>query len=194
MVLVFTLAAACTDVFLNKFNNIKAVFNFGSVGGREVKLIKKFQIIIPEKIYFHDVVTPWYSRGQIPYQPKYFENSFLNTMKHSLGTGMTFITSNSQLVEINMPQLTIFDMEAAAIAQICKKNVIPFFCVKCISDIINKKNSITNLEIHIKKAGQKSFNYVLKIYKFYYLKVFFNEARIIIFRQWCIFLVFNNFI
>ena len=66
-----SLAASCTELFIFHFKPIM-VLNYGAVGGSNK--LKLFQVIIPKKIFFHDVITPWYPRGQIPYQsPFYFE-------------------------------------------------------------------------------------------------------------------------
>jgi nucleoside phosphorylase len=50
-----SLAAACTELFIHKFKPTK-VFNYGAVGGSDK--VKQFDVIIPSRIYYHDVITP----------------------------------------------------------------------------------------------------------------------------------------
>jgi adenosylhomocysteine nucleosidase len=97
--------------------------------------------------------------GQIPNQPKYFINKHPSLDHLNLATGMTFINSLEQLKKIKSQiSVDIFDMEAAAIAQICNKNNIDFIVVKSISDVIAKTNdNLVNINECIKLAANNSF-------------------------------------
>ncbi len=156
-----TYAAACTELFIHKFKPSK-VLNFGAVGG-SLKL-NQYDVVIPKKIYFHDVKTPWYPRGQIPYNPKFFLNKINDNHNINLGSGMTFINDQQQVDDINKEiSIDIFDMECAGIAQICYKNKIDLFVVKGISDIIGKTNDEKeNINNCIKKAARLAFTKIIE--------------------------------
>ena len=156
-----TCAAACTELFINKFKPSK-ILNFGAAGGSPK--FNQYDIAIPNKIYFYDVKTPWYPLGQIPYNPKFFINKISNNCNINLGTGMTFINDKKQIDDINQQiNVDIFDMECAAIAQICFKNKVDLYVVKGISDIIGQTNDEKkNINNCIKKASKLAFNKIIQ--------------------------------
>ena len=55
-------------------------------------------------------------------------------------------------------------MESAAIANVCDKNNIEFYCVKTVSDIVGK-NLVSSNEInqYISKAARISFEKMIKL-------------------------------
>ncbi|MGL4252396.1 MAG: hypothetical protein ACRCRQ_02510, partial [Metamycoplasmataceae bacterium] len=54
-------AAMMTQKLIDNFN-VEKILNYGAVWG--TNKIKLFDVIIPNRFYFHDVKTPWYPRGQ----------------------------------------------------------------------------------------------------------------------------------
>ena len=154
-------AAAATQALIDKYK-IKKIVNFGAVGATNKHKIN--EIIIPKKIYYYDVLTPWYEFGQVPNQPKFFINSFKNT-KYNLATGMQFLTNKNEVKKIQKEiDVTIFDMECAAIAQIAHNNKIPIYVVKVVSDIIGDNDkSLNKINSKIKKASSDIFDDVKKI-------------------------------
>lgn len=150
------MVAACAELFIYHFKPQK-VFNYGAVGGSDV--VNQYDVIIPARIYYHDVITPWYPVGQVPYQPKYYLNAHPQSNNINLATGMTFINSLNQINKIKENiNVDIFDMETAAISQVCLKNKIDLVVIKCVSDIIGKTNDdLKNINEYIRIASKKSF-------------------------------------
>lgn len=150
--------AAAQTLILNY--EIEEVFNYGAVGGS--KDVNLFDVILPHRIYFHDVITPWYKRGQTPGEKEYycFDHKGAN-----LASGSSFVDSEERMEDVQRDiPVDIFDMEAAAIAQVCDKNKIKFTCVKAVSDIIG--TDVKDVEIingQIKKAGKLAFKKLLSL-------------------------------
>ncbi|MGL5643602.1 MAG: hypothetical protein ACRCW3_02400, partial [Metamycoplasmataceae bacterium] len=69
-------AAMMTQKLIDNFN-VEKILNYGAVGG--TNRIKLFDVIIPNRFYFHDVKTPWYPRGQTPGERQFWNNGFENT-------------------------------------------------------------------------------------------------------------------
>lgn len=132
-------AAMMTQKIIDLFG-VNKILNYGAVGGTEK--VKLFDTIIPNNFYFHDVETPWYPRGQTPGEKEFYTNDFLNHNSINIASGNSFVYKKEQLESIRKDlQVDLFDMESSAIAQVCFKNEIKFFCVKGISDIINVTDS-----------------------------------------------------
>jgi adenosylhomocysteine nucleosidase len=68
------------------------------------------------------------------------------------GTGDSFVTNKDELVK----DMHIVDMEAYAIAKICKKMLVPFMCFKYISDNADQKSGSEWQNFSMKK-GEESF-------------------------------------
>ena len=68
------------------------------------------------------------------------------------GTGDSFVTNKDELVK----DMQIVDMEAYAIAKICKKMLVPFMCFKYISDNADQKSGSEWQNFSMKK-GEESF-------------------------------------
>lgn len=154
-------AAAATQELISSFN-VKEIINYGAVGGNEH--VNVYDIITPEKIFFHDVTTPWYKRGQTPGEKEYFLNNISSEMNNNLGSGSSFITSKDLIdtlkKEINVD---IFDMETAGIAQIADKNNVKLSVIKVVSDSVgNTETSIENINDRIHNAGEIAFKECLK--------------------------------
>lgn len=158
-------SAAAAQYLISKFG-IKKMFNYGAVGASSN--LHLFDIIVPKNFYYHSVNLPreWnYNYGQLPQEKPFYINSFSNTQNINIATSDSFVYSEDYLNQIKKNiDVDIFDMESASIAQICHKNDVKFYSVKCVSDIIgktgaNKKNINENIRI----AGIKAFEYMLNL-------------------------------
>lgn len=152
-------AAAAAQALIEDFK-IKEIFNYGAVGGSAG--VRLFDVIIPQRIYYHDVITPWYKRGQTPGEKEYYE---FKSEGVNLASGSSFIDSKEKLKDIQKEiPVDIFDMEAAAIAQVCDKNKIKFTCIKSVSDIIGSDvKDVKLINEQINKAGKLAFEKLLSL-------------------------------
>lgn len=154
-------AAAATQQLINSFK-ITKIINFGAVGGYGND-INVYDLIIPKRIYFHDVFTPWYPKGQTPGEKEWYDN-LENNSNYNLASGNSFVSNIDDIKEINKNyNAAIFDMEAAAVFQIAHKNNLPCLAVKVISDIVGTNNiPVEDINTRIKNAGKKASIEVVK--------------------------------
>ena len=154
-------AAAATQELISSFD-IDEIINYGAVGANE--FLNVYDIVTPEKIFFHDVTTPWYKRGQTPGEKEFFLNNMSSSKNNNLGSGSSFISDKKEIALIKEElNVDIFDMETAAIAQIADKNNVKLSVIKVVSDSIgNTETSIENINDRINKAGEIAFNETLK--------------------------------
>ena len=154
-------AAAATQELISSFD-IDEIINYGAVGANE--FLNVYDIVTPEKIFFHDVTTPWYKRGQTPGEKEFFLNNISSSKNNNLGSGSSFISDKEEIALIKEElNVDIFDMETAAIAQIADKNNVKLSVIKVVSDSIgNTETSIENINDRINKAGEIAFNETLK--------------------------------
>jgi len=152
-------AAAATQKLIDY--GVTELWNYGSVGA--YKDHEVYEIVIPEKILYHDVNTPWYKRGQTPGEKEYYINALKGN--GTLASGSSFITDKKYMAKVKKELgATIFDMETAAIAQIADKNNIPLKVVKVVSDVIGKEiEELEDINKRIEKAGKIAFKEILKI-------------------------------
>ncbi|MGL5357828.1 MAG: 5'-methylthioadenosine nucleosidase [Metamycoplasmataceae bacterium] len=157
-------AAAATQELIDKFN-ITFLLNYGAVGASGDKL-NLFDVIIPQRIYCHDAITPWYPRGVIPGEKPFFSN-FITKDKINLSSGNSFISDIKVIKDINeYYQANLFDMETYAYAAICNKQNIPFLTIKGISDIIEKtEKDIEKINENISFASEKALIELSKFIK-----------------------------
>ena len=144
--------------------NVSKVLNYGAVGG--TKKFKLFDVLIPQRFYFHDVETPWYPRSQTPGEKQFYTNAFDKTDNVNIASGNSFVYKKEHLTSIKKDlDVDLFDMEASAIAQVCNKNNIPFFSVKGISDIIDLSNTEKqDINKNISIASKKSFEKLISLF------------------------------
>ena len=144
--------------------DVSKVLNYGAVGG--TKKFKLFDVIIPQKFYFHDVETPWYPRSQTPGEKEFYTNSFIQVDDVNIASGNSFVYKKKHLNSIKkVLDVDLFDMEAGAMAQVCSKNEIPFFSVKGISDIIDMSNTNKqDINKNISISSKKSFDKLISLF------------------------------
>ncbi len=158
-------AAIMTQKLIDNYKVTK-ILNYGSAGGSSK--VKLFDIIIPRRFYFHDVVTPWYSRGQIPNEKPYYINALPQVDSINVAGGNSFIYKNEQLELIKKDMdVDLFDMESLSIAQVSSKNNIPFFNVKCVSDLVGHTNVDNQniIEESFSVAGKKAFTKLFSLFE-----------------------------
>lgn len=157
----FANAASATQQLISSFE-IEQIWNYGAVGASDK--LKLFDLVAPRQIYYHDVITPWHKRGQISNEKSYFINNLKLENNYNLASGSSFVAETTIIKAIKKEiDVDIFDMEAAAIAQIADKNKIAFFIIKCVSDIIGITKA-TKIEINknIAHAGKRALEFVIK--------------------------------
>ena len=120
-------------------------------------------MVIPKHIKFHDVKTPWYERGRTPGEKSYYINHFPCRKRFNLASGNSFVCNTKEVNAISKElDVQAFDMEAAAIAQVAFKNNIPFYIIKCVSDIIGENNKgLEDINIRIANAGRKAKEFLV---------------------------------
>lgn len=109
-------AQICTEEILN--HKPDAVFNFGTAGSTHFSVGDLIEI------------TQFCQRGDVLPQT----NSFIRTSAiTNLKTGFC---GSADFVEVakNTNQYNVYDMEAFAMAQVCRNHQIPFHCFKLITD------------------------------------------------------------
>lgn len=155
-------AAAATQELISSFN-VNQLFNYGAVGGNDK--VKVYDLITPKHIFYHDVFTPWYKRGQTPGEKEFFTNSLNNLMTNNLASGSSFLADDKCIVDASKElNVDIFDMETAAIAQIADKNNVPLGVIKCVSDAIGQTDTdLEDINTRIAKAGKLAFEELIKI-------------------------------
>jgi len=151
--------AIATTLLLERFA-IKTIINTGSAGGLDLNA-EVGDIIISETVAYHDVdVTGFgYAWGQVPGLPPVFpaDSDLITKVEHVLVTtntrhlkgqiitGDVFVNRPDQMATIrtNFDQAVALEMEAAAVAQVCHINVVPFVVVRALSDIAGKESHIS---------------------------------------------------
>ncbi|WKX02200.1 phosphorylase family protein [Candidatus Mycoplasma mahonii] len=155
-------AAAATQALISIFH-VHMIINYGTVGGN--KHVNLYDVIAPQKIFYHDVTTPWYKRGQTPNEKEFYLNDLIWEKNNNLGSGSSFIDKKETILNLkNELDIDIFDMETAAIAQIADKNDVKLQVVKVVSDSIGHTDiSHGNINDRITKAGIIAFAEIIKL-------------------------------
>lgn len=121
----------------------KKVINFGTAGGVN---LAKHQFVKIGKFYQIDMNCNNFTHLSYatPFEKDY---GFIGEEGVRLGTSDTFITNTKNLKEV----IDLVDMEAYALAKICKLENIPFESYKYITDNCNE-DSDSDWESNLKKA------------------------------------------
>lgn len=158
-------AAAATQEIISSFK-VKELINYGAVGGN--KHVNVYDVVTPAKIFFHDVITPWYKRGQTPGEKEFFVNATSSSRNNNLASGSSFVTDKEAIKSIKAEiDCDIFDMETAAMAQIADKNNVPLSVIKCVSDSIGHTDAsvLDDINTRIANAGKIAFDKAIELIK-----------------------------
>lgn len=174
-------AAMSTTILLEKYRP-DYVVNTGSAGGANLEL-NVGDVVISTEVRHHDVdVTVFgYEYGQIPQLPPAFEAdvSLVKTAMDAakeiegikvteglIATGDSFMNDPERVefVKKQFPGLQAFEMEGAAIAQVCYQFGTPFVIIRSLSDIAGKESGVS-FEQYLEKAALHSSTLVNKIVK-----------------------------
>ena len=121
------------------------VINTGVAGGAD-RQVRRMDVVVGSEIAYHDVwCGPGTTPGQAAGMPEFFSSSKMlsillpesDSVKHGLlCSGDMFIDSIEQVREIKrkFPDALAVDMESAAIAHVCCKKGVEYFCMRIISD------------------------------------------------------------
>ena len=127
------------------------IINFGTAGAKKKDLIG---LIECTRFYQRDmdVRSLNFKLGETPFDDI---NEIIISDGYSCGSGDNFVDK-----EIEM-QVDVVDMEAYAIAKVCKKKGIKFRCFKYISDNADS-NSSTDWKENLKKGSNLFYGYAKK--------------------------------
>ncbi|WP_439235960.1 5'-methylthioadenosine/adenosylhomocysteine nucleosidase [Lonepinella koalarum] len=144
-------AAAIATTALLQLAKPDVVINTGSAGG-VAQGLKVGDIVISTETAYHDVdVTVFgYAKGQLPACPAVFlsdqkltalagkiaQQQGYRVKQGLICSGDSFIAGGESLqrIKADFPQVTAVEMEATAIAQVCRSFAVPFVVVRAISD------------------------------------------------------------
>ncbi len=137
-------AAMTAGELIAKYNP-KRIINFGTAGGITVK--SGFHQV--SKFVQRDMMCC--ELGSLPGQTP-FEDTIIIDNGHGLtcSTGDNFVTYNNLLIPAD-----VVDMEAYAIAKVCRKHKVEFLCYKFVSDGANE-DSLTDWRSMVSK-GQSHY-------------------------------------
>ncbi|KGX88957.1 5'-methylthioadenosine/S-adenosylhomocysteine nucleosidase [Pontibacillus litoralis] len=166
--------AAMAATILHERYKPSHVINTGSAGGFAQHL-QVGDIVISSEVRHHDVdATAFdYEYGQVPSMPAaYFPDEALvqlaeqatttlpdiQCVRGLIATGDSFMADAERVafVRTKFPQLQAVEMEAAAIAQVCKQYETPFVIIRSLSDIAGKESNVSfdqYLEVAAKHAA-----------------------------------------
>ncbi len=171
--------AGITTALLIEHFNPEVIINTGIAGGY-LQGIKTLDIVVANKVIYSDVdmtspIAGAYKKGQLEGCPEYFIPSFELVENNNdlifgtILTGDQFV-DNYQKCENLVSQyfskydVTAFDMESGAIAQVCTMNKVKFIIIRAISDVIGSSNPFDYMSFS-KKAVELVSKKVLEIIK-----------------------------
>ena len=136
-------AALMTYLAIEKFTP-NLVLNVGTAGGIAGKGCRIGDVYLGSgKFCFHDRRIPLpgfdqYGMGLYPCYEASAIASFLKMKTGTISTGNSLDMHDKDLLAINENQAIIKDMEAAAIAWVCRTLLVPMIAVKAITDLIDE--------------------------------------------------------
>ena len=180
-------AAACT-LLIEKYSP-QMIINTGSAGGLAPNLTFG-DILVATTLVQHDMnVTAFgYALGQVPGLPARFASdknlaetarrcanllhdsgefpSSVQIVLGQIGSGDTFVHQPDYINQLkaNFPEMSVVEMEGAAIAQVCHLFRIPFVVIRAVSDVAGKESPMTFDEF-LPLASQRSSQLVRQLIK-----------------------------
>lgn len=149
-----TNAAGATSYMLTKYPKTKRVINIGFAGATIPAKVKDVYEI--NKAYYGDFnLTDFgYAKGQVPNMPEYFTLSNTNLYERKNLYTSEWFTKNASFEDV-----TLFDMEGAAVAQVCHIFSKPLYMFKVVSDVTGEENIESYNEFS--KEGDRQVFFVL---------------------------------
>ena len=128
-------------------------------------------IVVADRLAFHDVwCGPGTEWGQAAGFPRYFTSdsrvttlpclSESDCVRHGLICSGDYFVSKPEEVESikgNFPDVLAVEMESGAIAQVCYRNNVPFFCLRVVSDTPGADENILQYKDFWEQAPQHTF-------------------------------------
>lgn len=180
-------AAMGTAVLCQMFSPV-AVVNTGSAGALSSQC-QIGDIVLGSAVCYHDVDATvfGYQYGQVPSEPPQFEadsellemgqmaaNEVVAVQVHTgvIASGDSFMDDPEKVARIHnlLPDVMAAEMEAAAIAQVCRHFGVPSLIVRAISDVAGA-NSRTVHEEFLEQAAVHSAALVMGIIRQFAAKV-----------------------
>ena len=158
-------SAYVTTNVLSEYS-LDCIFNLGAAGTTDPDL-KINTVTLIDKAYYAnaDVRAFNYQYGQIPLEPNFFSTTSwdfddLTMPTNNIASGDVFFDAvTASKIQVNLPKVHVFDMEATAIMHVASKYQIPVVVFKIISDIFNEPKPThlqfqTNLAIMKEKVAE----------------------------------------
>jgi adenosylhomocysteine nucleosidase len=137
-------------------SHCKAVINYGTAGALNQDLIGK--LLEVGTLYQRDMdARPLTPLGETPYDKRDAGAIQICNSPYTISTGDNFVTDTPEI------ETDLVDMESYAIAKVCNKLAVPFYCVKYASDFADE-NAAEHWQDNVDK-GVTAFKEWLKIYE-----------------------------
>ena len=147
-------AASAVTYMLTKYSKIKKVINIGFAGATPPAKIKDVYEI-KNAIYGDFNLTEFgYEKGQVPNMPKSF-----SLAKTNLFEIKDLYTNEWFTKDASFEDVTLFDMEGTAVAQVCHIFEKPLYIFKVVSDVMGEENLLSYNEFS--KEGDRQVFFVL---------------------------------
>lgn len=169
--------AALSVDFLIRFMNPDIIINSGVAGGSDPSM-HVLDIFIADEVTYHDVwcgsETNYGATAGMEARMKADDNFVgkavaavpCEKLKRGLiCSGDKFITTPEEIKEIksHFPDSLAVDMESGAVAQVCRRNNVPFGVIRVISDTPGEAENISQYEDFWTKAPEATFEVVRDI-------------------------------
>ena len=162
-------AALFTQIMIDHFKPDGILFT--GVAGSMDRSIKQMDLVVADKLTFHDV-NPHQLEFCFPNQIWFYTDEELSnlirvnakgSMIGPIITGDQFITSKERWKELKerFPEALAVEMEGCAVAHACYVNEVPFAIIRCISDLADN-GAEDSYDAFEKKAAEKSAKIILK--------------------------------
>ncbi|MCQ3908088.1 MAG: 5'-methylthioadenosine/S-adenosylhomocysteine nucleosidase [Mycoplasmoidaceae bacterium] len=160
---------------------VTKIFNIGLAGSCKSN-VKPGSTIIADAVQYHDIdLTAFnYQLNQLPDEPLKYEikkenidllkSIIKNPIIGTVSTGDAVISLNNieAYPSLADKEIVAFDMEAAAIAQVCNKTKTEFLCVKLVSDNVSfDPNTHNQYDTNYKSLSKQIEAISLKLLEYY---------------------------
>ncbi len=162
-------AALFTQIMIDRFRPDCILFT--GVAGSMDPSVKKMDLVVAEKLTFHDV-SPHQLEFCFPNQiwfrtdeelTKLISNNAVDSKTGAIITGDQFITSRTYKRQLKkkFPEALAVEMEGCAVAHACFVNDVPFAIIRCISDLADN-GAEDSYDAFEQKAAEKSASIIIK--------------------------------